>query len=548
MNTLYFGDNLDVLQKHIADESVDLIYLDPPFSSNRDYNVIFREQSGHESPAQMKAFGDTWNWAGAMEAWEHFHELCPNAKAIELMHGFHSAIGENDVMAYLVMMAPRLYHLHRVLKPTGSLYLHCDSTASHYLKLVLDGIFGVRNFRNEIIWKRTSNHNDAKRFPKVSDTLFYYVKSDTFTWIPQRGKYDEGYLRTHYSHSDEQGRRYTFSDLTKPKGSIGYFYELLGATPPPNGWRMPESRAKQWLEEGRIAIPPTGKTPRYKRFLEDMSGPIVTNVWDDLPPVNSQAKEALGYPTQKPLALLERIIQASSSEGDTVLDPFCGCGTSIVAAQKLGRQWIGIDITPIATTLVKQRLYDSFGAIDVRSKSKEDSVERPVFAVEGLPTDVAGARLLYDKESTHKDFEIWAVGLVPGIPQEKRGADSGIDGVHYFNDNPHKPSKAVIQVKGGHVTVSQIRDLRGVMTREKAQLGFFITLEPPTQPMKNEAASAGYYQPPFGVGRRVESVQIRTIEDLLGGKEFDFPLYGANVSFKEAERLQKEHKQHELEL
>jgi len=311
---------------------------------------------------------------------------------------------------------------------------------------------------------------------------------------------------------------------------------------------MPESRAKQWLEEGRIAIPPTGKTPRYKRFLEDMSGPIVTNVWDDLPPVNSQAKEALGYPTQKPLALLERIIQASSSEGDTVLDPFCGCGTSIVAAQKLGRQWIGIDITPIATTLVKQRLYDSFGAIDVRSKSKEDNVERPVFAVEGLPTDVAGARLLYDKESTHKDFEMWAVGLVPGIPQEKRGADSGIDGVHYFNDNPHKPSKAVIQVKGGHVTVSQVRDLRGVMTREKAQLGFFITLEPPTQPMKNEAASAGYYQPPLGVGRRVESVQIRTIEDLLEGKEFDFPLYGANVSFKEAERLQKEHKQHELEL
>ncbi|MCX6380845.1 MAG: DNA methyltransferase [Armatimonadetes bacterium] len=552
MNTLYFGDNLNVLEKHIADESVDLVYLDPPFNSNRDHNVLFKEQSGHESPAQIKAFGDTWNWAGAMEAWERFYELCPNAKVIELMHGFHDAIGENDVMAYLVMMAPRLYQLHRVLKPTGSLYLHCDSTASGYLRLILDCLFSPKNFQNEIIWKRTSSHNDAKRrYGRVSDTIYYFTKSyDQFTFNVQYTAHSDAYLEKFYRFVEEgTGRRYSIGDLNSPHPRPNLTYDYKGYSPHANGWRISREKMEKLDAEGRLHFPtkPTGRI-RLKRFLDEMPGTPVSNVWTDILPVQSQSKERLGYPTQKPISLLERIISTSSNPGDLVLDPFCGCGTAIVAAHKLDGQWIGVDITPIAVSLVQQRLFDSFGAIDIRHKSKSSLVDLPTFAVEGLPTDMAGARLLYEKDSIHKDFEMWAVGLVPAIPQEKKGADFGIDGVAYFQDNPKKPSKAVVQVKGGHVTAAQIRDLRGVMAREKAQLGFFITLEPPTQAMKNEAAAAGYYQPTSGVGRRVESIQIRTIEELLEGRMFDFPLYRTNVSFKEAERLQKEQGQGEFEL
>lgn len=545
MNTLYFGDNLDILQKHVADESVDLIYLDPPFNSNRDYNVLFREQSGKESPAQMKAFGDTWNWAGAMEAWERFPELCPNAKAIELMHGFHNAIGENDVMAYLVMMAPRLYQLYRVLKPTGSLYLHCDPTASHYLKLILDCIFGARNFRNEISWRRANpKSHGTLNFPNSRDIIFRYSKTEKCIFNKLFTAHNPEYVASAYKHLDTNGRRYRLLPLLNPNDNRpNLTYEFLGVT---RVWRWTKERMQQAYEDGVVIQIKPGAVPQYKKYLEDSRGRTITNDWHDIQ--QPSPKEALGYPTQKPLALLERIIAASSNPGDVVLDPFCGCGTAVVAAHKLDRKWIGVDITPIAVSLVQQRLFDSFGAIDVRRKSKDDIAERPTFAVEGLPTDMAGARLLYEKDSSHKDFEMWAVGLVPAIPQERKGADSGIDGVAYFHDNPKKPSKAVIQVKGGHPAVSQIRDLRGVMVREKAQLGFFITLEPPTQPMKNEAASAGYYQPPSGVGRRVEAIQIRTIEELLEGKRFDFPLYESNVSFKEAERLQKEAGQRELEL
>ncbi len=301
--------------------------------------------------------------------------------------------------------------------------------------------------------------------------------------------------------------------------------------------------------EGRLHFPKEkGGRIQLKPFLDEMTGVPLGNVWTDIRPIQSQAKERLGYPTQKPLALLERIIMASSNPGDVVLDPFCGCGTAIVAAQKLGRSWIGINITPIATSLVQKRLFDSFGAKDTRLLSKDNPAQRISFTTQGLPTDLAGAKLLYDKDVSHKDFEMWAVGLIPAIPQEKKGADRGIDGIAYFHDNPKKPSKAVVQIKGGHVTANQIRDLLGVMTAEKAQLGFFVTLEAPTKPMKEAALSAGYYTPPSGVGRRVEALQIRTIEDLLEGRDFDFPLYGSNVSYQQAERLQEADKQGELEI
>lgn len=553
MNTLFFGDNLRILDQHIDTETVDLVYLDPPFNSDRDYNVLFREKSGGESPAQIKAFGDTWNWAGAKESWSQFPELCPVPKVIELMHGFHNAIGENDVMAYLVMMAPRLYQLHRVLKPTGSLYLHCDPTASHYLKLILDCIFSPKNFRNEIVWKRTNSHNDPKRFGRIHDIIFYYAKNAKLaTFHPVYTKYSEEYLSSEF-RTDESGRVYKCEDLTAPNhGSESGRYEFHGRTPGPSRmWRLKEEDMEKLWVAGRIKTDKNG-IPLLRGqivYLDEKKGNPAQDLWNDVLRVGNTSNERLGYPTQKPLALLERIIEASTNEGDTVLDPFCGCGTAVVAAQKSNRKWIGIDITPIATSLVQKRLYDSFGLRDSRLLSKDDPAQRETFKIEGLPTDMAGARLLYDKEPTHKDFEMWAVGLIPAIPQEKKGADRGIDGIAYFQIDPKKPSKAVVQVKGGHVQASQIRDLIGVMHTQKAQLAFFISMEPPSKAMKEAAAAAGYYEPPSGFfGRRVEAVQIRTIEELLEGKNFHFPVYDSNVTYQQSQRVATKGHQAQLEI
>ena len=358
-NTLFYGDNLPILQERFAGESVDLIYLDPPFNSNRSYNVLYKDESGSEAEAQILAFEDTWHWNNdTNDQLERLRER--GDKLAQLLETLVSVLGRNQMTAYLVMMTARLLELHRVLKPTGSLYLHCDPTASHYLKMILDMIFGVAGFQNEIVWKRTSSHSDAKRFPKITDTLLFYSKSQDFIWNPIHGKYSEKYLKTHYTNVDSGGRRFRYDNLVKPKGSVGYFYSLLGCEPPPNGWRMPESRAQEWLAEGKIEIPPTGKIPSFKRFLDEMKGVLPPNLWADIPPINSQAKEALGYPTQKPVELLERIIQSSSHPGDVILDPFCGCGTAIHAAQKLGRKWIGIDNNQLAVSLAQKRLLSVF--------------------------------------------------------------------------------------------------------------------------------------------------------------------------------------------
>ena len=530
----FYGDNLSILQQHVDDATVDLVYLDPPFNSNRDYNVLFKEQSGKESPAQIKAFGDTWNWAGAAESWANFAEICPVPKVIELMRGFHNTLGENDVMAYLVMMAPRLYQLWRVLKPTGSLYLHCDPTASHYLKLILDAIFGAKNFRNEISWKRSSAHSDTKqgmkRCGRIRDIIFYYTKSDAYCWNTQYIPYTAEYLASEYRHVAPNGRRYKETDLTaaKPGGDTKYDWyvkreiALSGrwqadieeefrnpkpgwaykAVPPYNGrsWAYSKANIKQFALSGHIIHRETG-IPRLIQFADEMPGIPLQDAWDDIPPASGG--QWLGYPTQKPLALLERIINASSNPGDVVLDPFCGCGTAIVAAQKLGRNWLGIDVTPIATSLIQKRLFDQFEARDIRLLSaadKSNAVTRArAFRVEGLPTDEAGARAMF--EADHKKFEMWAVGLVPAIPQEKKGADGGIDGLAYFDVGAKDLTKAVVQVKGGkNVGSPGVQQLKGAMHSFGASLGFYVTLEAPTKYMIAEALSAGFYKARDGRG------------------------------------------------
>jgi DNA modification methylase len=361
-NTLFYGDNLDVLRDHICDESIDLIYLDPPFNSNRNYNVLFKDESGSESEAQIIVFEDSWRWNQA--AGQMYRELVTRspdhvAKMIAALREF---LGENQMMAYLVMMAARLNELHRVLKATGSLYLHCDPTANHYLKIILDTVFGAANFRNEIVWQRTSAHNDPRRYGANIDILLYYTKGSTWTWNQQYISHSAEYLARFRQH-DPDGRAWTDADITaKGLSGGGYEYEYKGIR---SLWRCPIETMEKLDAEGRLHFTRAGGI-RLKRYLDETSGIPLQASWDDIPPINSQAVERLGYPTQKPLALLERIINTSSNLGNIVLDPFCGSGTTLVAAQKLERKWIGIDITPISIAMQKSRLESIFPGIQFK--------------------------------------------------------------------------------------------------------------------------------------------------------------------------------------
>ena len=535
-NKLYFGDNLDILRQHVADESVDLIYLDPPFNSNATYNVLFREKSGEQSAAQITAFDDTWHWG--LESESAYHDVVmdgPKALA-DLLQAMRSFLGQNDMMAYLTMMAQRMIELHRVLKPTGSIYLHCDPTSSHYLKILLDAVFGPTNFRTEIVWKRTSAHNDARQgrrqHGRIHDVLLYYTKSSNWIWNSVYTEYDEEYVEKFYKHVEAgTGRRYTLGDITGPGGSSkgNPHYETMGVT---RYWRYSEERMKELIDEGRIVQAKPGAVPRYKRYLDEMSGVPIQDMWTDIRPVASQAAERLGYPTQKPEALLERIINASSNEGDVVLDPFCGCGTAIAAAERLNRNWIGIDVTHIAITLIRHRLRDSFG---------EDL--RP-YTVLGDPKDPSSAASLAQHD--RYQFEWWALGLVDARPaQDKRkGADSGVDGyINFFDDGSGKAKRVIVQVKSGHVQRNKIATLKGDMEREKAEIGLFITLEPPTAPMVSEAAAAGFYQPSHFLDHKFPRVQILTIEELLSGAQAQYPRFAPQATFRKAPRRKRQQRE-----
>ena len=558
-NTLYYGDNLQVLRDYIPDESVDLVYLDPPFNSNASYNVLFREKSGEESPAQIKAFTDTWEWTLETErTFEQdiiLHPGTPSAVK-DMISAFRQFVGQNAMMAYLVMMTPRLVELRRVLKPTGSLYLHCDPTASHYLKLLLDTVFGADNFRSEINWRRTNAHNDAKQgrrqYGNVRDTIFFYTKSNKWTWNWIYTEYDDQYVDSFYKFTEkDSGRRYQMGDLTAAKPGGDTVYE----------WRVKRPRSGEWesdltneyltpfdgweykgvlpyigrywayskngmaamAEERRIAYTKNG-TPRYKRYLDEMPGVSLQNDWTDIRPASRS--ESLGYPTQKPEALLERIILASSNEGDVVLDPFCGCGTAVAAAEKLKRQWVGIDITHLAVALMKNRIKTMFN-ID---PGKD-------YDVVGEPQDTGSARALWEQDPYQ--FQFWAVSLLEAQPQgeQKRGADRGIDGIIYFVDGPRRtPQKVVVQVKGGRVSSPQVRDLKGVVEREKAALGLFITLEEPTRDMRAEAASGGFYHSHIW-DRDFPKIQVRTVAQLLEGQQFDLP--PRQPMYQPAERVRR---------
>lgn len=538
-NKLYFGDNLHVLREHIAPESVDLVYLDPPFNSNANYNILFKSPEGADSDAQIEAFEDTWHWNDKAE--EAFDDVMRsgNSDAFELLRAMRAFLGDNDMMAYLAMMAVRLIELHRVLKPTGSLYLHCDPTASHYLKLLLDGVFGATNFRNEIIWKRTASHSAAKRFGDVHDTILFYSKSSKFTWNEVLLPHTDGYS-DRYKNTDERGRIWADDNLTAPgvrNGHSGAVWRGFDVTAKGSHWKVSRKAVEGIIgkeatdklttieklevleKDGLIHWPRNGGFPRFKRLLS--AGNTVQDVITDIPPLNSQAQERLGYPTQKPLALLERIIAASSKEGDVVLDPFCGCGTAVHAAQKLGRQWIGIDVTHLAVGLIEKRMKDAFPGL--------------AFEVVGRPQDLNSALDLAARDK--HQFELWALSVVEAQPWKggRKGADGGIDGIIYFKPDGKKTERAIVEVKGGGIGVKDIGRLAQVIERERAPFGVFITAQNPTRAMERDAAAVGLWENPT-TGRKYPRLQILTLAEIFQGKRPNIPLVDVASGGKQAKR------------
>lgn len=498
-NTLYFGDNLAVLREYIPDESVDLIYLDPPFNSKASYNILFKEPTGEPSGAQITAFEDTWHWTQETE--EAFSEIVDTAppKVVEMMRAFRSFVGANDVMAYLTMMCIRLLELRRVLKDTGSIYLHCDPTAGHYLKVLMDAVFGKKNFLNEVIWCYKERELSKRYWNKKHDNIFFYAKNIEAKYVFNYEELTEEYspvTLAKFKYEDEKGRF-----MVRGRNIKG----------------SPIQRADGLTLEHEKKYP--GLT--YRKYLGEGTLP---RDWWPVNIINKAAKERLGYPTQKPEALLERIIKASSRKGDVVLDPFCGCGTTVAVAQRLKRKWIGIDITHLAVTLIKWRLQNTFKGIK--------------FKVTGEPADFTGA-LALAKQNRYQ-FQWWALSLLDARPHEekKKGADRGIDGYIYFTEQKGKIQKIIVSVKSGKVSVRDIRDLGHVIEREEAPMGILVTLESPTKDMLKEAAEKGFYHSDvWSKEKKFPRLQVIMIKDLLRRKK---PLLPPMVPFfKEAQAAEE---------
>lgn len=522
-NKLYYGDNLEVLRKYVRDETVDLCYIDPPFNSRRNYNQIYNNIGG-EDRAQAQAFVDTWTWDAHADAC--FEQILDNAngvqtrQSIELIRGLEKVLGRGSLFAYLVMMTVRIAEIRRVLKPTGSFYLHCDPTASHYLKLVCDAlIVGQGGFyRNEIAWKRNSGHSDAIGYGRIRDVILFYTKTEKATWNDIFQPYEEEYVEQYYRYKDACGRRWMSDNLSAAGLSGGgYDYEWNGHT---KLWRCPQETMRKLHDEGKIYYTGNG-VARRKRYLDEAKGMPAQDLWTDVQPLRSWHREKLGYPTQKPEALLQRIIAASSNEGDTILDAYCGCGTSVVVAERLKRRWIGIDITYQSIALAVKRLEDSFG----KAVSKE-------IELNGVPRDMESVRALIDKRDgrVRKEFEKWAVLSYSdnrAVIDEKKGAGKGIDGVAYVavgrdaEKSGVKHLPVMLSVKSGKAGAGVVRDLRGVVEREGAAGGILLTLEEPTRPMLEEARQAGQFKGEFATFDRL---QIVTVQQILDGARMRLPL------------------------
>lgn len=505
---LFCGDNLEVLREYIPDASVDLVYLDPPFKSDQNYNLLFREKNGTKATSQILAFEDTWEWN--LEAERNYSSVVEKAGKLEqVMVQFRTMFPDTDMLAYLSMMAPRLVELRRVLKPTGSIYLHCDSTASHYLKLLMDAVFGPTNFRNEITWKRTHAHGDSKRkYANIKDCLLFYTVSDRYTFNPVYLPYSEEYINKYYRHVDAEGRRYQLVSLRSPNPRPNLTYDYKGYKPHRNGWAVSRQVMERLDAEGRLYFPPNKSGAiREKYFLDEMKGVIAGDVWADIPPISAHAQERLGYPTQKPVQLLQRIIAASSNEGEVVLDPFCGCGTAIEASYK-SRKWIGIDLTYQAMRVIREERFPKLGL-------KLDKDYEMVYR----PRDITAAEA-FAKEQPFQ-FQDWVIQILHGEVNQQLSGDKGIDGRLYFRDSSDGPLRPIIvSVKGGKLKAPFIRELAGAVSSERAPMGVLVVIHPHSKQMVRDAARYGFFNCSHG---SFPKIQIVTVKQILGEERLDLP-------------------------
>lgn len=533
MNRLYYGDNLKIMQR-MRSASVDLIYLDPPFKSDQNYNLIYRNLTGKPVPEQAHAFCDTWEMDAEKERLAKTMPVLMREKGVddyyvEFWRLWVQALRHTQphLMAYLIYMVQRLLYMKTLLRSTGSVYLHCDPTASHYIKIMMDGIFGHQNFRNEIIWKRTGSHGGSKRWGPVHDTLLFYTKSDRYTWNRVFQEYDKSYLEKFYRFNDDRGqyRLVTLTGAGVRTGDSGKPWRGVDPTASGRHWAVPlatlrasypgrdisklstQEKLDLLDEVGLIYWPKRGSIPQQKRYSNENPGVQLQDIVTDIGPVSSQANERMGYPTQKPIALLKRIIEASSNKDDVIFDPFCGCGTTIYAAQEMGRPWIGCDVAILAIKLIRETL----------TGDRYRLVEGKHFTVDGIPESVEQAEELFKHDPFQ--FQHWACERAGGFPMQKKVADKGVDGRLYFETKKELKSM-VLSVKGGHLRPTDVRDLRGVLERDGVEMAGFISLKEPSRAMRDEAARAGTYE---YAGMDYPRLQLITIKELLAGSEFRTP-------------------------
>ena len=532
MNRLYYGDCLTIMQD-MPLGSVDLIYLDPPFNSNREYNAIYKDETGRPLPDQIEAFCDQWTLDEERErAIRQMPILMRDAgiedEVAEFWKLWMNALRKTNprLLAYLSYMVQRLLPMRGILKPTGSIYLHCDPTASHYIKIMMDAIFGHDNFRSEIVWKRRygtfSTVHKSRKFGASTDTILLYSLSNKATFNPQYTMNDpdyQEYIRKMFRHVDKDGRRYRIADLANPATRPNLMYDYKGYPHPKNGWAISREKMEKWDKEGRLHFPKlkTGRIQR-RRFLDELKGKPIQNLWTDIDMISSQSNERLGYATQKPVALLERIISASSNLGDMVFDPFCGCATTLEAAHRLGRRWIGIDIAIHAIKRVAK----------IRLQDRLRLVEGTDFEIAGVPQNIEGTRDLWARDKYH--FQKWAVEQVDGFVTARRTSDGGIDGRLYFARHGFKELRSmVLEAKGGkNVGIGVVRDLRGVLEREEADMAGLIVLEEPGDRKRanfaREMATAGDMDV---MGVLYPRMQMLTAAEILDGKRFNTPSVAA---------------------
>ena len=535
-NRLFYGDCLDVLKNSIDDESIDLIYIDPPFNSKRNYNVLFESIDMSDTKAQKEAFADTWSNVKYLDQLAELQGL--HLDLWKFLNTLDSINVSKGAVSYLTTMALRILYMHRKLKPTGSFYLHCDQTMSHYLKLVCDMIFGSQYFQREIMWKKTLGHHLSKKsFDTMLDTILFYSRSDNYIFNQQFTSIDDEKVIKKFPYVEEEtGRRFTHRQLEQPQnvGSKGETRIIQGKTiKTEQGWQWNQETIDRRLKENPYLIywTSTGR-PRYKLYADEYLGRKIGALWDDIPALSSNDAERLGYDTQKPEALLERIIKASSDKSDIIADFFCGCGTAVAVAQRLNRCWIGVDISHLAVRLIHNRLLNSICNNNEQVRKLKDSID-----IDGFPRDIASAHeLAVSTKKGRIKFQDWVIEfMLDGVSNPKKVGDGGYDGYLTIQRDKKKKDVVLIEVKSGNIDLGKLRMFMHVVEVEKATMGVFVCFaDQITKGMRIEALKAGYYdQEAFGT--RFPNVQILTVEELLEGKTVAHPNPAMfNVTFKKA--------------